>query len=30
MTVEQADAVLDWLDAYKASLDEAEEKMRRR
>ncbi|MGW4852225.1 hypothetical protein ACWEPZ_13470 [Streptomyces sp. NPDC004288] len=29
MTVEQADAALDWLDSYKASMDEAEEKMRR-
>ncbi|MFE2559899.1 hypothetical protein ACFXGT_28515 [Streptomyces sp. NPDC059352] len=29
MTVEQTDQVLDWLDTYKASMDEAEEKMRR-
>lgn len=30
MTAEQADAALDWLDAYKASQDEAEAQMRRR
>lgn len=30
MTVDQTDAVLDWLDAYKQSQDEAEAQMRRR
>lgn len=30
MTVEQADAVLDWLDAYKRDMDEQNERMKRR
>lgn len=29
MTVEQADALLDWLDAYKRDMDEQAEKMKR-
>ncbi|MET9952392.1 hypothetical protein ABZ135_12695 [Streptomyces sp. NPDC006339] len=29
LTVEETDALLDWLDAYKAAQDEAEQKMRR-
>ncbi len=29
MTVEQADALLDWLDSYKEQMDEAEAEMRR-
>lgn len=30
MTVEQADAALAWLDAYKEAQDDAEQQMRRR
>lgn len=29
MTAEQADAALDWLDAYKKANDEAAEKLKR-
>lgn len=29
MTVAEADAVLDWLDEYKAQLDEAEAQLKR-
>lgn len=30
MTVEQEDAALDWLDAYKRDMDEQAERMKRR
>jgi hypothetical protein len=29
LTVQQADHVLDWLDAYKKDLDEANEKLKK-